>query len=140
MTVKDVEESCCNLFKAVSQQRRPSIHGRTADPGSRIKDLFSRIRKINHPITKFGELVNKGYWTNRPSQQLFKVFIYIYFAATCLGPRWPSSGGIHNYFREVTSLQRIRCLSYSVYGLANTAVVCLICGNVKTLKCYDIRI
>jgi hypothetical protein len=28
--------------------------------------------------------------------------------------------------------------SYFVYGLANTAVVCLICGNVKTLKCIKI--
>jgi hypothetical protein len=50
----------------------------------------------------------QGYWKNSPSQQLFKVFIYIYFAATCFGACWPSSGGIHNYFREVTSLQRIR--------------------------------
>jgi hypothetical protein len=44
----------------------------------------------------------QGYWKNRPSQQLFKAFIYIYLAATCFSPRWPSSGGIHNYFREVT--------------------------------------
>jgi hypothetical protein len=51
----------------------------------------------------------QGYWKNCPSQQLFKMFISIYFAAICFGPRWPSSGGIHNYFREVTSLQRIRC-------------------------------
>jgi hypothetical protein len=43
----------------------------------------------------------QGYWKNRPSQKLFKVFIYIYFAATCFGPRWPSAGGIHNYIREV---------------------------------------
>jgi hypothetical protein len=57
----------------------------------------------------------QGYWKNRPSQQLFKVFIYIYFAVTCFGPRWPSSGGIHNYFLEVTSLQRIRC--FCVIGL-----------------------
>jgi hypothetical protein len=28
----------------------------------------------------------QGYWKNRPLQQLFKVFIYIYFAATCFGP------------------------------------------------------
>jgi hypothetical protein len=33
-----------------------------------------------------------------PRKQLFKAFIYIYFAATCFGPRWPSSGGIHNIF------------------------------------------
>jgi hypothetical protein len=46
----------------------------------------------------------QGNWKNRPSQQLFKVFIYINFAATCFGPRWPFSGGIHNIFREVTSL------------------------------------
>jgi hypothetical protein len=50
----------------------------------------------------------QGYGKNHPSQQ-FKMFIYIYFAATCFGPCWPSSSGIHNYFREVTSLQRIRC-------------------------------
>jgi hypothetical protein len=36
-------------------------------------------------------------------------FIFYVFAATCFGPRWPSSGGIQNYFREVASLQRIRC-------------------------------
>jgi hypothetical protein len=29
------------------------------------------------------------------------VFIYIYFAATCFGPRWPSSGGIHNIFEKL---------------------------------------
>jgi hypothetical protein len=44
----------------------------------------------------------QGYWKNRPWQQLFKVFIPIYFAATCFGPRWPSSGRISN-------TQRIRC-------------------------------
>jgi hypothetical protein len=33
----------------------------------------------------------QGYWKNRPSHQLFKVFIYIYFTATCFGPRWPSN-------------------------------------------------
>jgi hypothetical protein len=32
---------------------------------------------------------------------IFNVFIYIYFAAACFSPRWPSSGGIHSYFREV---------------------------------------
>jgi hypothetical protein len=53
-------------------------------------------------------LLYQGYWKNRPSQQLLKVFIYIYFAATCIGHRWPSSGEIHNYFRKVTSLQWIR--------------------------------
>jgi hypothetical protein len=54
-------------------------------------------------------ILHQGYWKNRPLQQLFKVFIYTYFATTCFGPRWPSSDGIHNYFRDVTSLQRIRC-------------------------------
>jgi hypothetical protein len=51
----------------------------------------------------------QSYWKNRPSQQLFKVFIYVYFEATRFGTHWPSSGGIHNYCREVTSVQRIRC-------------------------------
>jgi hypothetical protein len=84
--------------------------------------------------------------------QLFKVFIYIYFAATCFGPRWPSSGGIYNYFRKLLHPQRIRCfvllgLTYCVC-LANTAFVFLICVcefsklgqitsllNVRTLEC-----
>jgi hypothetical protein len=26
---------------------------------------------------------------------------FIFFAATCFGPCWPSSGGIHNYFNAV---------------------------------------
>jgi hypothetical protein len=42
---------------------------------------------------------------NRPSQQLFEVFILYIFAATCFGPYWPSSGGIHNSFRNLTSLK-----------------------------------
>jgi hypothetical protein len=45
--------------------------------------------------------IYQGHWKKRPSQQLFKVFIYTYFAATCFGPRWPSSGGIHNIFRKL---------------------------------------
>jgi hypothetical protein len=32
---------------------------------------------------------------------IFKEFIYIYFAVTCFGPRWPSSGGIHNIFGKI---------------------------------------
>jgi hypothetical protein len=51
-------------------------------------------------------ILYEGKWKNSPSQQLFKVFINIYFSATCFGSRWPSSGGIHNYFREATTLQR----------------------------------
>jgi hypothetical protein len=45
----------------------------------------------------------QGYQKNRPSQQLFKVFIlyFIYFAAICFGPCWPSSDGIHNYSRKL---------------------------------------
>jgi hypothetical protein len=54
----------------------------------------------------FIKLIKARLLKNCPSQQLFKVFIYIYLAATCFGPRWPSSGGINNYFPEVTSLQR----------------------------------
>jgi hypothetical protein len=55
-------------------------------------------------------LMDQGYLLEEQSlATTFNVFIYIYFAATCFGPSWPSSGGIHNYFREVTSLQRIRC-------------------------------
>jgi hypothetical protein len=87
---------------------------------------------------------NQGYWKNHASQQLFKVFVYIlYFAATCFGPRWPSSGGIHYYFQEATS-QRSRCfvlwVLFFVYVLANTSVIYLrskkgIKKKVKTLKC-----
>jgi hypothetical protein len=49
-------------------------------------------------------VLNQGYCKNRPSQQLFKVFIYTYFAATCFGPRWPSSGGIDNIFGKLLLL------------------------------------
>jgi hypothetical protein len=48
-------------------------------------------------VLKYNKVeVSQGYWKNRPLQQLFKVFIYIHFAATFSGPRWPSSGGIRN--------------------------------------------
>jgi hypothetical protein len=32
---------------------------------------------------------HQGYCKNHPLQQLFKGLIYIYFAATCIDPRWP---------------------------------------------------
>jgi hypothetical protein len=51
----------------------------------------------------------QGYWKNRRSQQLFKVFIYTYFAGTCFGPRWPSSGAIHNIFGKLTHAQDRLC-------------------------------
>jgi hypothetical protein len=75
--------------------------------------VSERKANITHKNNRIGVKadgveVNQGYVKNHPSQQLFKVFI-LYFAATCFDPRWPSSGGIHNYFREVISLQRIRC-------------------------------
>jgi hypothetical protein len=54
-------------------------------------------------------VLHQGYWKNRPSLQLFNEVIYIYFTAPCFDLRWSSSCGIHNYFREITSLQRIRC-------------------------------
>jgi hypothetical protein len=46
-------------------------------------------------------VLSQGYCKNRLSQQLFKLFIYIYFSATCFRPRWPSSGGIHNIFGKL---------------------------------------
>jgi hypothetical protein len=67
----------------------------------------------------------QGYWKNRPLQQLFKVFIYTYFAVKCFGPRWPSSGGIHSIFGKLPHSERIRCfvlLVLFIYVLANTAV------------------
>jgi hypothetical protein len=52
----------------------------------------------------------------------------VYFiAATCFGPCWPSSGGIHNYFQKLFHLQRIRCfvlLDTILIYLVNSAVVC----------------
>jgi hypothetical protein len=83
---------------------------------------------------------------------IFYIYIFLYFAATCFGPCWPSSGRIHNYFRKLLHPQRIHCflllgLTYCIC-LANTAFVYLICVcelsklrqitsllNVKTLKC-----
>jgi hypothetical protein len=28
------------------------------------------------------------------------IYLYLYFAATCLGLRWPSSGGMYNILRS----------------------------------------
>jgi hypothetical protein len=81
----------------------------------------------------------------------------LYFAATCFCPCWPSSGGIHNYFRKLLHPQRIcyfvlLCPIYCIC-LANTAAIYLICVcelsklrqitsllNVRTLKCVDIDV
>jgi hypothetical protein len=48
-------------------------------------------------------------WTvprNSSSRCLFYI-LYI-FVATCFGPCWPSSGGMHNNFRKLLHSQRIR--------------------------------
>jgi hypothetical protein len=47
------------------------------------------------------------------------VYLYLYFAVTCFGLRWPSSGGIYNILgsycqkhtqiRLITKMQQIRC-------------------------------
>jgi hypothetical protein len=77
---------------------------------------------------------------------------FVFFAATCFRPCWPSSAGIHNYFRKLLHPQRISCfvLLGPIYCmcLANTGVVYFICvcelsklGQItslldaKTLKC-----
>jgi hypothetical protein len=36
--------------------------------------------------------------------------LFYSFATTCFGSCWPSSGGIHNYFRKPLHSQRICCL------------------------------
>jgi hypothetical protein len=58
-----------------------------------------------------------------------RCLIYLYFtAATCFGPCRPSSSGMHNYFRKLIHLQRIRCfvlLGPILICLANSAVVWL---------------
>jgi hypothetical protein len=60
----------------------------------------------------------------------FQGVYFIFFAAIFFGPCWPSSSGIHNYFRKLLHSQRIRCfvLLGPIYCmcLANTAVVYLI--------------
>jgi hypothetical protein len=98
----------------------------------------------NHPITTNASLwtklftdyvdidVYQGYQKNRPWQQTLQGVYFIVFAATCFGPCWPSSGGIHNYFWKLLYSKRILCffvLIGPIYCicLANTAVVYLIC-------------
>jgi hypothetical protein len=44
------------------------------------------------------------------------LFYIWYFAATCFGPCWPSSGGILNCSRKLSHSQRIRC--FVLLGLA----------------------
>jgi hypothetical protein len=73
-----------------------------------------------------------------PSQQLFKVFIYIYFAATCFflaGHLQAEFFFILGKFPHYNGSVVLCYRSYSVYGLVNTAVVYLICEIVKTLNC-----
>jgi hypothetical protein len=78
-------------------------------------------------------LIIQGHQKNRPLQQLFKMFTlsFIFFAPTCFGPCWPSSGGTHNYFSKLLYPQRIHCfvLLGPIYciRLVNTDVVYLIC-------------
>jgi hypothetical protein len=67
----------------------------------------TEIRSVGYSA---GDPSKQGYYKNHPSQQL-KVFT-VYFAATCFGPCWPSSSGIHNYFRKLLHPQRIRCLVF----------------------------
>jgi hypothetical protein len=59
-------------------------------------------------------LLYQDYWKNHPSQQLLKVII-LYFAATCFGPCWPSSGGIHNYIFNAVCLKCIYTQSIHTY-------------------------
>jgi hypothetical protein len=147
----------------------------TAFPGSRlesfacvniqtvafcVKAVCSRERDYQHfggfpwPLETPGDshfrhdwhnLNRKGYWKNRPSQQLFKVFIYTYLFRRYMF--LPSLA----IFRRNTQLFSGSYLattdplflcyrSYFVYGFANTAVVYLICENDNTLKCWDIKI
>jgi hypothetical protein len=95
-----------------------------------VSKLINFMSLSHHQFQYF---LTCGIWMSRllegpSSQQLFKVFIYIYFAATCFGPRWPSSGGIHNIFGKLPHYDGSVFLcyeSYFVYGLANTAVVYL---------------
>jgi hypothetical protein len=41
-------------------------------------------------------------------------FIFMYFAATCFGPCWPSLGEIHSYSRKLPHPQRICCFVLQV--------------------------
>jgi hypothetical protein len=118
--------------------------------------LFASMysKTIPSVLMHYIKVIRRTALRNNPSRCLFYI---LYFAAACFGPRWPSSGGIHNYFRMLLHPQRIRCfvLLGSIYCicLTNTVVVYFICVcelsklgqitsllNVKTLKCYDIKI
>jgi hypothetical protein len=83
-------------------------------------------------------LNSRGYWKNRPSQQLFKEFIYIYFPALAghLQVEYRIIlGKLPHYNGSVVLCYR----SYFVYSLANAAIVYLICEIVKTLKFSGLR-
>jgi hypothetical protein len=58
--------------------------------------------------TYFIKVIRRALPRNNSSRYLF----YLYFiAATCFGRCWPSSSGIHNYFRKLLYLQWIRCFA-----------------------------
>jgi hypothetical protein len=62
------------------------------------------------------------------------MFIYIYFAATCFGPRWPSSGGIHNYLLEVTPLQRIKIINAGIPIMLRYIILIQYCEYVQCFQ------
>jgi hypothetical protein len=79
----------------------------TANSANRVVTAgLKYVCEVSESLCRPEQLCNvyayQGYWKNRPSQQLFKVFIlyFIYFAPQIRGPCWPSSGGIHNYFTK----------------------------------------
>jgi hypothetical protein len=57
----------------------------------------------------WSQLINQGYWKNRPRNNYLRCIFIFYFAATCFGPRWLSSSRIHNIFGKLPHSQRIRC-------------------------------
>jgi hypothetical protein len=97
--------------------------------------------KRTSPCHDSGQLMGDSWWSGIsvmkvirrvvPCNNFKRCLFYLNFiAATCFGPCWPSSGGIHSYFRKLLYLHRICCfvlLGPIFICLANSAVVHLMC-------------
>jgi hypothetical protein len=68
---------------------------------------LQHLSLLSHNLSALSRLLEESSFATTFQWCLFYI-LYI-FAATCFGPCWPSSGGIHNYFRKFLHSQQIRC-------------------------------
>jgi hypothetical protein len=146
--LKKITYNKTNLISNFSQVFQDDMVTDSRLLGSCVLSLYLLLYIYIYKYFYFGVLLHvlyQGYWKDRPSQQLFKVFIIYLFRSYIFGPRWPSSGAIHNYFFSGSYLTTTEPLflcyrSYFIYGLANTAVVYLILQEQVTRQQQDIKI